>query len=257
MIKSYIYVNGNIVTKGEKDIESVVLYYDNFKERFIVQNEIEFLSSSLAKDEKSYTNKIENRDSSWNLYKKIAPLVGVASVAAPFVLSTVMLIGNRPEYVSTVYGNMEPYTGAVATSLPVTILVGQIFASLELVSRPSKREIAGTYEMVRYEKKTLENKQKLLLELEKDTRKVNEANYSESGVMQVDDSQIRRHKENFKLRYAYGAHRKDIYEMYKNGILLEEMKKQGFGEEAMADYMIFVEQEFSKVDDIALTKKNF
>lgn len=256
MIKSYIYVSGNIVIKGEKDIENVVPYYDNFKERFILENEIEFLSSSLAKDEKEYNDKIKNRESSWNFYKKIAPLTGVASIAASFVLSTVMLIGNRPEYVSTIYGNMEPYTGAVATSLPVTILVGQMFASLELVFRPSKKEIAGTYEMVRYEKETLENKQKLLLELEKDTRKVNESSYSESKVMQVDDSQIKRHKENFKLRYAYGAHRNDIYEMYKNGTLLEEMKKQGFGEEAMADYMIFVEQEFSKVEDVSLTKKN-
>lgn len=256
MIKSYVYVNGSVVTKGEDEIEAVVPYYDNIGTRLSVQNEIEFLSTSLKKDEKSYNNKISQRKSSWKLYKAMAPITGAISIATPIVLSGITLIGTSASYVSTYLGDLDPYTGTVVTLLPVTITLGQTLAALELVFRPSKKEIAGIGEMVRYEKDTLNQKQIELTNLEKDIRKINSQNYNGYRIMQVDDSQIKRHKDNFKLRYAFGAYKKEICEMYEKGILYEEMKKHKFCEEAMADYMIFLEQELSKiVGNDSLSKK--
>ncbi len=259
MIKSYVYVNGDVVAKGEKEIEKVVPYYDNIGARFVVQNEIEFLLTSLKNDEKKYNDKILSRASSWTSYKIIAPITGALSVAAPFAFSLVTFIGRHAEYVSTPFGNLDPYIGTVVTALPVTIIVGQMLAGLQLVFRPSKSEIAGSYEMVQYERETLENKQNELEKLEQDDRKENEPKCNNSTVIKVDDSkQIKRHKENLILRYEFGARKDKIYNMFKNGTLWETMKNQGFLEESMTDYMIFVEQEFTKneQEDLYLKKIN-
>lgn len=259
MIKSYVCVDDKVVTKGDKDIESVVPYYDNIGARLVVQNEIEFLSNSLVNDEKKFNSKVSERESRLNYYKKLVPITGAVSVGAAFVLSAVPLIGNNAEYILTPYGNFNPYVGTLLTTLPASIVVGQILASLELVFRPSKREIAGLGEMVKYEKETLENKRNELARLECDTRRIHAFSHNIFNIIKVDDSnQLRRHKENFKLRYAYGAYYNKILEMYKNGTLLEIMKNQGFGEESMSDFMIYVEQSITLEENpLTLAKKDY
>ena len=259
MIKSYVCVKGEVVTKGEKEIDKVVPYYDNVGARFVVQNEIEFLSASLEKDEKEYNRKIRERETRFESYKKIAPIAGAISVATPFVLSTVSLIGSSAEYVTTYLGNVSPYVGCVSITLPASILLGQTLAGLELIFRPSKKEIAGSAEMVKYEKDTLQLKQDELIELEKDTRKNNLPSNNNFDVIRVDDSgELRRHKENLKLRYAYGAHRDKIFKMYEQGTLVENMVAYGFCEDSIADYVIFIEQKYSMKDEesVVLSKKN-
>ncbi len=259
MIKSYVCIDDKVVTKGDKDIESIVPYYDNIGARFVVQNEIEFLSKALDTDEKRFNSRVSERESRFNYYKKLVPITGAVSVGAAFVFSIVSLIGNDAEYILTSYGNFNPYVGTLLTTLPASIIVGQIFASLELVFCPSKREIAGLEEMVKYEKETLENKRTELASLECDTRKINRNTHNTFNVIKVDDSnQLRRHKENFRLRYAYGAYYNKILEMYKNGTLLEIMKNQGFGEEAMSDFMIYFEQTISlEENSLTLAKKDY
>lgn len=258
VIKSYIYVKGEVVAKGEKEIEKVVPYYDNVGARFVVQNEIEFLTSKLKKDEQNYEDKVIKRSSSWNAYKVLVPFTGAISVALPVAFNAVAY-GLASESVYTRLGNMSITNGVNCFFVPFFLIGGQILASTLLFLRPSKKEIAGSFEMIKYEKETLELKQKELEKLEQDESKENESNYNSSVVVKVDDSkQIKRHKENLILRYEYGARKDKIYNMYKEGTLWETMKEQGFLEESMTDYMIFVEQEFSKKVDnlVVLSKKN-
>lgn len=260
MIKSYVYVNGDVVAKGEKDIEKVVSYCDNIGERFVVQNVIEYLEKQLAKDSKEVESKINDRECRVKNYKKLVPLTGALSVAVPLVLSGISVIGNHPETINIAFGDFSPYTATVVTITPVTIVLGQCLASLELFFRPSKGEIAGYEEMVKYEEETLDEQKNNLAILCGDNRRDNEPTQSNALVVYEvkDESALKRVKDNLKLRYAFGSHRDKIYEMYKTNTLLEAMKEHGFCDDAIADFMIFVQQEYAKNNDesVTLGKKN-
>ncbi len=251
-----MYVNGTIVVSDENGMKAAIPYVDNVEDMLILENEILFLEESLKKDEKSLKEKSEERVYRNKVSKHISIIGSLIAVGATFGVA--QLAGfSHEEITNTVMGPMSEY---LAFSIPMSVgCVGaaQMFSLLSLSYRPSKKDIKGIEEKIKYEKE--------MIRIFKDELEYLGENPTYNRQLQVVEtvsydvhykSSLMYLNEALKLRYAYGYNPNSFIKLFNDGQLPYSLSEQGFSDDVIMDFLSFMEEKIKdNIKDSKLSKK--
>ena len=151
MNKQYMYINGTIVISDENGMKPAIPYVDNIEDVLVLENEIEFLEKCLKEDQEKLESKKNDRAYRTKDSKQISIVGSIIGVGAAFGVG--QLVGlSHEEMTNTIMGPMSEY---LAYSIPMSVgCVGfvQMLSLLGLSYRPSKKDIRGIEERIKYEK---------------------------------------------------------------------------------------------------------
>ena len=240
MNKQFMYVNGTIVISDENGMKPAIPYVDNIEDILILENEIEFLKHCLKLDERALETKIGDREYRNKDSLKISLVGSAIAVGATFGLSQILGFSHE-NITNTIMGPMSEY---LAFSIPMSVgCVGfvQMISLLGLSYRPSKKDIKGIEEKIKYEKEMIELfKQELNYLLENPT-------YDRKDIVEDMKSyevhykySIEYLKEVLKLRYAFGYNSDRFIKLYEEGKLAVTLTHEGFSDDVVMDFMDYV-----------------
>lgn len=246
MNKQFMIVNGKVIVSTEEGMKSPVEYVENIDDILLYENEIEFLKSKLAEDEKYLEDKVSERENRKKAAKKvILTATGVSLVAG----GTYYLGANVVD--STFIQQLSVAVGGCAASF------GILLGWMEIKYGPSKNIVPCYEERISYEKGMIEILSMELDELRKKSITKNNERFDEMVSYPVNDVEaIRYLKESLRLRDIFGYHKKAITKMYKEGKLFDILKNEGFSEDAIMDFSIYLESKSrEETEEISIMKK--
>ena len=241
MNKQFMYVDGNIIVSTENGMKPAISYRDNIEDILVLENEIEFLERSLKEDTEKLERKNEDRAFRNKDSLKISLVGSAMAVGVAFGVSHIVGISHE-EITNTIMGPMSEY---LAFSIPMSVgLVGfvQGISLLGLTYRPSKKDIRGLEEAIKYEKQ--------MIELFKEELKYLEERPTFERKDKVEDmisqevhykSSLDYLRQAIRLRYVFGYSQKRMISLYKSGEIYEELLKHGFSDDVIMDFSGFIE----------------
>jgi hypothetical protein len=256
MNKQFMYVNGNIVVSDEVGMKPAISYRDNIEDILILENEIEFLEKSLKSDNEKLESKKEDRSFRNKDSIKISIIGSAAAVGVAFGMSHIAGISHE-EITNTIMGPMSEY---LAFSIPMSVgLVGfvQGLSLLGLSYRPSKKEINGLEEAIKYEKQMIEMFKEELQYLEDRPTFDKKDKVEEMVSYNVHyKSSLEYLSQAIRLRYVFGYNRKRMINLHRDGKLFDELTENGFSDDVIMDFAGFIENYLDGQDvEVQLGKK--
>lgn len=255
MNKQFMYVNGTIVVSDENGMKPAISYVDNIEDILILENEIEFLERELKDDQEKLESKNNDRDFRNNDSKKISIVGSIIGVGAAFGVGQLAGLSHE-EMTNTIMGPMSEY---LAYSIPMSVgCVGfvQMISLLGLSYRPSKKDIKGIEEKIKYEKDMIDMfKEELEYLVEHPT--YNRQNQVEEMVSYDVHYKYSLDylREALKLRYAFGYNPDRMIKLYERGELPSVLLKEGFSDDVIMEFTGFIEREIEESKEIKLGKK--
>lgn len=231
MIKGYCHDGEQCMLVDNNDEISYVPYNDNMGEFLALQNQVEYLTKELDDDQKKIGSL---------LYKDYT---GKEKFITNEVLATgVAVVAGAACFFTT---NNVPYTLGTGAFCGGFIT---LFSSVSYLDSYSPKKINAYRECIKYEKSLLDSKSKTLSEISKDDSNNYEENENNrADILAVDDSELEFIKECIKLRYYYGYNKKRIIGMYKKGILFEVLKSLEYSDEAISEFLVYIEREIKNI----------
>ncbi len=256
MNKSFVYCDKGIIVSTEKGIRPLIPYIDSVEDILILENEIEFLKKSLESDEKTLSDKIDERKYRLKDVRNVSIFGSGISIGAAFFLSSIMNYGDT-SVVNTVFGEMSQYTASVMATSAAGISIAQVIAGLGLTYRPSKKELAGYEEKIIYEQTMIESLTKELSYLREHATQKNKNLVNGNIAHKVHyESSIAYFRDALKLRYAFGANKKRIIDFYYEGTLVRVLEESNFPDDVIMDFMGFIQNRLNEEKEVAkLAKK--
>lgn len=201
-----------------------------------IESQIEFLQEQMTEDVKKKNELLAERRKRYEQSKLVAEigLGGSASVSAVAALIGVDTIS------ATVSNLVTKSTPIFLTSLLITLL----FSSYPCSLSPSDDKINGFNEKIIFEQEYIEILQQKLEEINKSFD--NKQYVYDSELHIIDDSEnIKYLSDSIKLRYIFGSNFEKVKKYFNRGMLFKYLKEEGFCEDAIADFIIFVERKNS------------
>lgn len=265
MNKSYRNINGSVVVLSDNGIELPRPYFDGIESVLVLENQIEFLQKKLLEDEKALTEKIDERG--WRLEQSKMVMKAGVVIAPSFSLVMGLVSAADANKLESLFDAV----GAIVTrSVPMCFLYlifFLLFATYPTAIRPSLEMISGYEEKIKYEKETLSLLNERLIELNNNFSKAGTQNKTDDDLHVVDDKKaIKYLKDSINLRYSYGANNEVVMKYFAEETLVSKLKEEGFCDEAIADFVIFVEERWQEIqeqqrleqekeDELMLTKR--
>lgn len=255
MNKQFMYVNGTIVVSDENGMKPAISYVDNIEDILILENEIEFLERELKDDQEKLESKNNDRDFRNKDSKKISIVGSIIGVGAAFGVGQLAGLSHE-EMTNTIMGPMSEY---LAYSIPMSVgCVGfvQMISLLGLSYRPSKKDIKGIEEKIKYEKD--------MIDMFKDELEylVEHPTYNRQNQVEEMVSYDVHYKysldylrEALKLRYAFGYNPDRMIKLYERGELPSVLLKEGFSDDVIMEFTGFIEREIEESKETKLGKK--
>lgn len=251
MNKQFMYINGTIVISDENGMKPAIPYVDNIEDVLVLENEIEFLEKCLKDDQEKLESKKNDRAYRTKDSKQISIVGSIIGVGTVFGFG--QLFGfSHEEMTNTIMGPMSEY---LAYSIPMSVgCVGfvQMLSLLGLSYRPSKKDIRGIEERIKYEKD--------MIDLFKDELEYLNSNATSNRKDQVEDmvsyevhykSSLDYLNQSLKLRYAYGYNPDKMIKLCEEGTLFAALIEEGFSDDVVMDFTGFIER---KIEDSKKTK---
>ena len=255
MNKQFMYINGTIVISDENGMKPAIPYVDNIEDVLVLENEIEFLEKCLKEDQEKLESKNNDRAYRTKDSKQISIVGSIIGVGAAFGVG--QLVGlSHEEMTNTIMGPMSEY---LAYSIPMSVgCVGfvQMLSLLGLSYRPSKKDIRGIEERIKYEKD--------MIELFKDELEYLNSNATSNRKNQVEDmvsyevhykSTLDYLNQSLKLRYAYGYNPDKMIKLCEEGTLFATLIEEGFSDDVVMDFTGFIERKIEENKKSKLGKK--
>lgn len=236
----YLVVNDKVIINDESGMRDPVDFTNNFKDREILGIVINYLQDQIERDKKDLESKQEER--AWRIkeYKKNTLFATGASVVLPPVVS--LLTGLQNQQVDTIFGEMNGAVGFSVSMIPALIVASQALVSYGLCLRPSKTSIRGKEEKIKYEVQLLENLSEALEQIKLDTNNDKLPEYRKNNKGIIDDTEVMKYiKDSIGLRYAFGSQFKKIMKLYHNCQLYDYLMDSGMDEQAVSEFMEFIE----------------
>ena len=157
---------------------------------------------------------------------------------------------------NTIMGPMSEY---LAYSIPMSVgCVGfvQMLSLLGLSYRPSKKDIRGIEERIKYEKD--------MIDLFKNELEYLNSNATSNRKDQVEDmvsyevhykSSLDYLNQSLKLRYAYGYNPDKMIKLCEEGTLFAALIEEGFSDDVVMDFTGFIERKIEENKKSKLGKK--
>lgn len=255
MNKQFMYVNGTIVVSDENGMKPAISYVDNIEDILILENEIEFLERELKDDQEKLESKNNDRDFRNKDSKKISIVGSIIGVGAAFGVGQLAGLSHE-EMTNTIMGPMSEY---LAYSIPMSVgCVGfvQMISLLGLSYRPSKKDIKGIEEKIKYEKD--------MIDMFKDELEylVEHPTYNRQNQVEEMVSYDVHYKysldylrEALKLRYAFGYNPDRMIKLYERGELPSVLLKEGFSDDVIMEFSGFIERKIEESKETKLGKK--
>ncbi len=247
-----MYYHGDIVISTENGLKPVIPYRDNIEDILILENEIEFLEKCLQADSEKLETKIADRAFRTKDSKHISIFGSMVAVAAAFGLGHVAGLSHE-EMTNTIMGPMSEY---LAYSIPMSAgCIGfvQMISLLGLTYRPSKKEIDGLEEKIKFEEEMLALFRKELQHLEErptyDRKELIEDMTSYDVHYEYSLEYLR---EALKLRYAFGYNTEKFIKLYEEEDLSMILLKEGFSDDVIMEFLGFLKQ---RIDSMIKTGK--
>ena len=255
MNKQFMYVNGTIVVSDENGMKPAISYIDNIEDILILENEIEFLERELRDDQEKLESKNNDRAFRNKDSKKISIVGSIIGVGAAFGVGQLAGLSHE-EMTNTIMGPMSEY---LAYSIPMSVgCVGfvQMISLLGLSYRPSKKDIKGIEEKIKYEKDMIDMfKEELEYLVEHPT--YNRQNQVEEMVSYDVHYKYSLDylREALKLRYAFGYNSNRMIKLYEKGELPSVLLKEGFSDDVIMEFIGFIERKIEESKETKLGKK--
>ena len=242
MNKQFMYVNGTIVVSDENGMKPAIPYRDNIEDILVLENEIEFLESCLKKDSKKLETKQADRDFRNKDSKKISIVGSIIGVGAAFGLAQVFGFSHE-EVKNTIIGPMSRY---LSFSIPMSVGgVGffQMLSLMGLTYRPTKSELRGLEEKIKYEEETIKELKDELEQLIANSTCDRRDEVQEMVSYDVHSKPyIDYLKESLKLRYSFGSDSNMMFYLYESGSLISTLESKGFSRDVIEEFHTFVGQ---------------
>lgn len=256
MYKSYVVRHGDVFIKDDKGRVRAFTYTTNLDEKLVHANKIDYLENRLQDDEEKLSDLEYLRKIMLDGYVKTNACVAGFSFVAALVLGVTARNSGVQVY-HTLLGDMGALEAQLKITMPSVILGVQPACMAYLYRSPSKEEISGMREVVRYEKEKLEEVQKI--EIDTPLVGCNDNFYDEENHIVQDEEEIGYLKDSINLRYFYGCDKQKVLRMYEDGSLFQLLYSYPrYCEEAVIDFIEFLESElqtFKEKDEIS--KKMF
>ena len=255
MNKQFMYINGTIVVSDENGMKPAIPYVDNIEDILILENEIEFLENVLREDQEKLESKNNDRAYRTKDSKKISIVGSIIGVGTAFGVGHLFRLSHE-EMTNTIMGPMSEY---LAYSIPMSVgCVGfvQMISLLGLSYRPSKKDIRGIEERIKY--------QKDMIDIFKDELEYLSSHTTCNRKDQVEDmvsyevhykSSLDYLRESLKLRYAYGYNPDRMIKLYEEGTLPKALLDEGFSDDVIMDFTCFIERKLEENRESKLGKK--
>lgn len=255
MNKQFMYINGSIVVSDENGMKPAIPYVDNIEDILILENEIEFLETTLKEDKEKLESKNNDRAYRTKDSKQISIVGSIIGVGAAFGVGHFMGLSHE-EMTNTIMGPMSEY---LAYSIPMSVgCVGfvQMLSLLGLSYRPSKKDIRGIEERIKYEKD--------MIDIFKDELEYLSSHSTYNRKDQVEDmvshevhykSSLDYLRQSLKLRYAYGYNPDRMIKLYEEGTLPMALLDEGFSDDVIMDFTGFIERKIEENKKSKLGKK--
>ncbi len=237
MNKSYMYTEETVVVTTDTGILPPIDYVDNIEHILKLENEIEFLRKAYEADNKALQDKYEQCD-----YRKKDSLKVFGFIAG---VSIVTAIASKLLFPDSVLSHAALVTGAAFA--PTMSLVGLSF-------RPSKQDIRGYEEKVKFEKETIGFLEEEKGFLENNPSYSRLGNIREGLVVELDSTfTLKYYEDAIKLRYEFGYNPDKFIAWYNEGDLALRLRAAGVADEAVMEFMSYVERQLE--EQVKLGKK--
>lgn len=242
MNKQFMYINGTIVVSDENGMKPAIPYVDNIEDILILENEIEFLEHCLKLDERALETKNDDRKYRNKDSLKLSLVGSAIAVGTTFGISHILGISHE-EITNTVMGPMSEY---LAFSIPMSVgCVGfvQVLSLLGLSYRPSKKDIKGIEEKIKFEKEMLAIFKDELTYLQENPTYDRKDTVEDMKSYEVHYKYSLEYiKEALRLRYAFGYNPDKFIKLYQAGELAPALDVEGFSDDVIMEFTGFVER---------------
>ncbi len=233
MNKCYTYDNGKINICTDNTLLPAIPFVDNIGDILEYENEIEYLTGVLVRDEKALKEKINSRSYRTKDAITVLKSMGVISIGSA---ATIYLLGYLPFMLfedTKVIANVCIGTGAA---------LGSILSIYSLISRPSNQDVNGYEEKVLYERETLEFLKNELEVLTSNPTTKRLGLMDDTKVYQVNsDSSIKYYNDAIRLRYEFGYNPDKFITWLDDGSLAQRLHDEGIEDENIMEFMSFVQ----------------
>lgn len=257
MNDEYMYKNGEIIVRSEGKIKKSIPYQDNFEQILICENTIFYLKSKAINDTLKLNSLISSRSKNVKIFSILAPLTTGATVGFAVSIANLLtaLVGTIT--IPTIVGDVTIVNAYLAASIPMVSLMS-IGTTAQIITKgPSKKDILGYREMIRYEHESIEEYEHELELLKAENYRKNEYYKHNDSIFQPvpDRKQIRIVRELRELRFAYGQAKE--YYLHKNpDKLAHQLQKAGYLPETIAEFIMFIESKQNKLSEENIKSKH-
>ena len=238
--REYLIVGDKIIITDENGMRDPVPFVNNFKDIEIVETVMKYLQEQLKRDQADLESKLSERKMRLEDYKKSTLLATGASLVIPPAVS--LLTGLHQQEVTNLFGQMNGAVSFSISAIPALIVGSQLLLSYGLSLRPSKNDINGKEEKIKYEEELLKELTSDLVKLKLDTNsdKLSEYEDGSRGIIDV-SSVIKYSKDSIGLRYAFGSQFKKIMKLHNSGELHDYLLDAGIDPYAANDFVQFID----------------
>lgn len=226
MVNRYTEMGDKVVLNVANGYLKTVPNVDNIHARLVAQNEVEYIASSLGKDE-LYLEELERLEQTRKAMFKGCAIWGNATMV---VLPTSL-------YILACGGDVLPHLTELATYLPLGLTIGNAISFL-VYGRSYKKDIASYKKMIDYEKQALSVKEEELRLIESDNtftlkEDTNDVIFKECEV--IIDSKV--FDDLRKMYYEFGMNKKKFQKLYRAGMLESMLFEAEYCEEAIYGFL--------------------
>ena len=242
MNKQFMYANGYIIISDENGMKPAIPYVDDIENRLIVENQLIFLESELKKDQEKLDSKTKERKSRTQDSIELSLVGSAVAVGATFGLAHIFGFSHE-EVKNTIIGPMSQY---LSFSIPMSVVgVGyvQMLSLMGLTYRPTKSELRGLEEKIKYEEETIKELKDELEQLIANSTCDRRDEVQEMVSYDVHSKPyIDYLKESLKLRYSFGSDSNMMFYLYESGSLISTLESKGFSRDVIEEFHTFVGQ---------------
>lgn len=246
MYISYIATSDGVNARMHDGSIYFLPYDKTIEERLIYANRMIYLQNRFLEDNERLEYLIKTRKMNIKSYWKVSAILATAAVGISGLFCLADLRSGVESY-PLAFGRQSVLETHLKVTLPCLFLGTQPGSLSFLVHLPSKSEIEGFTEVVRYEKDTLKG---MSTQYIYDVRK-EECNEVDTNKHILSfDNEMKKLKEDINLRYFYGTCKEQVLRMYINGSLLNYFDTHPYySDEAIAHFMNFLGEEVTKLEN--------
>lgn len=231
MIKSYALEGNQYKLISESGVISYIPYRKDIERIITLQNQLEYLEQEFDED----NTFLENYKRREEFVKKDILNCGCGATAATIGFAVIVYM---------LAGSLEP------AFIAGSACGGFCFSSTAFayLKQSYRRDIASFDEVVKYLLRVIPEKKAELAQMQQqdDTTKDNLMNPDNEEKSVPVQQSLQALRDGVHLRYEYGRNKKKYLKMFKKNILSLSLHILGCSEDAIADFLIFMEQEYAK-----------